>query len=408
MTQRDARGTHGGPSRQRKARAMNDRHNPSIIDLGLFTGSPQHQNFCRVQDLMPTREMAAARTPAPWPVGQELQLPDKYAFDGATHSVEDFLIDTDTSALLVLKDGQIRYERYLLTGGVDVPWLSMSVAKSFISALIGIAVAEGHIRSIDDPISDYVPVEPGSAYDGISIVDVLRMSSGARWNENYSDPGSDIMQLAVALSTAGGSLDDFVARMAPDSVPETVCRYNSGDTQVLGALLARATGRSVSTYMHDKLVEPLGFESAGRWILDPAGTEISFAGLNLTLRDYARLGELYRNGGAWHGQQIVPAAWVRDSVTVAEPHLAPGNVIVGDHPSEFGYGYQWWIPEGDRGEFAAIGVYNQFVYVDPPSAVTIVKLSANRRYGTASDEAMNRENETIAVLRTIAQEANPA
>jgi CubicO group peptidase (beta-lactamase class C family) len=382
---------------------MNNQHHASIIDLGLFSGSPQHQNFCRVKDLMPTRDMPAASTPRPWPVGPELQLPDKYEFDGEMRAVEDFLVDTDTAALLVVIDGEIRYERYLLTGGVEVPWLSMSLAKSFISALVGIAVADGHIRSADDPISDYVPVEPGSAYDGVSIKDVLRMSSGARWNEDYSDPGSDIIQLALTLSTAGGSLDDFVARMAPQTAPGTVCRYNSGETQVLGALLARATGRSVSTYMHEKLVEPLGFESAGCWILDPADTELSFAGLNLTLRDYARLGELYRNGGAWNGQQIVPAAWVYDSVTVGEAHLGPGSVIVGDGPTELGYGYQWWIPAGDRGEFAAIGVYNQFVYVDPPSGTTIVKLSANHRYGTTSDEATNREQETLAVLRTIAR-----
>lgn len=143
--------------------------------------------------------------------------------------------------------------------------------------------------------------------------------------------------------------------------------------------------------------------SPGYWMVDPAGTELSFAGLNLTARDYAKLGELYRNGGVWQGEQIVPADWARDSVTVAARHLEPGRPLVGGHHFELGYGYQWWIPAGDRGEFSAIGVYNQFVYVDPASSTTIVKLSANRRYGTSTEESTNREMETIAFLRAIAR-----
>jgi CubicO group peptidase (beta-lactamase class C family) len=125
-------------------------------------------------------------------------------------------------------------------------------------------------------------------------------------------------------------------------------------------------------------------------------------GLNLTARDYAKLGELYRNGGLWQGQQIVPADWVRDSVTVAAPHLEPGRPLVGGHHVDLGYGYQWWVPAGDRGEFSAIGVYNQFVYIDPASSTTIVKLSANRRYGTSTEESTNREMETLSFLRAIA------
>jgi CubicO group peptidase (beta-lactamase class C family) len=181
----------------------------------------------------------------------------------------------------------------------------------------------------------------------------------------------------MAALGIGGTLDDFVAIMVRESEPGTLCRYNSGETQVLGALVAGATGRSVADYMREKLGEPLGMAEPGYWIVDPAGTELSFAGLNLTARDYARLGELYRNGGVWQGRQIVPADWVRDSVTVAAPHLEPGRPLVGGHHFDLGYGYQWWIPAGDRGEFSAIGVHNQFVYVDPAGNTTIVKLSAN-------------------------------
>lgn len=381
---------------------MTDQKHQTLADLGLFTGAPQHDNFCRVKDLLDVREMPPAAEAHAWSQGSPLSLPKTYEFGGTVKSTENFMAETDTAALLVLVDGVIRHEHYALTGGPDVRWLSMSVAKSFISALIGIAVADGSITSIDESISSYVPVQPGSAYDGVSIKDVLRMSSGARWNEDYNDPSSDIFRLTLATMGIGGTLNDFVTTMARESEPGTVCRYNSGETQILGVLLAKATGRSVADYMTEKLCEPLGM-STGYWTVDPAGTELSFAGLNLTAYDYAKLGELYRNGGVWQGERIVPAEWVHDSVTVAAPHLAAGRPLVGGHSFDLGYGYQWWLPAGDRGEFSAIGVYNQFVYVDPASSTTIVKLSSNRKYGTSTEESTNREMETIAFLRAIAQ-----
>ena len=377
----------------------------SLMDIGLFTGAPQHENFARVRELAPTRKMPAATRPFTWPTGPTIELPATYLFQGQERSTEQFLVDTDTAALLVLVDGTIRTERYLLSGGPNVNWVSMSVAKSFVSCLVGIAVDEGKIRSIDDPISDYVPVEPGSAYDGVPIRTVLHMSSGARWNEDYNDPESDIHQISRAMLGLGGGLDGFVSRMVRQSEPETVCRYNSGETQVLGALLARVTGQNVSDYMHEKLVEPLGFESPGFWITDMRGVEMSYAGLNLTARDFAKLGELYRNHGVWQGQRIVSEDWVRASTTIDSPIREPGRPIVGDHGFDLGYGYQWWIPAGDRGDYSAIGILNQLVYVDPTTRTTIVKLSANRLYGTSTEEATNRDTENVEFLRAIALHA---
>ncbi|KRA28033.1 MULTISPECIES: serine hydrolase domain-containing protein [unclassified Nocardioides] len=375
----------------------------SLMDIGLFTGVPQHDNFARVRDLAPTRRMPAATRPFTWPTGPTIELPPTYPFRGEERSSEQFLMDTDTAALLVLVDGTIRSERYLLSGGPNVNWLSMSVAKSFVSCLVGIAVDEGKIRSIDDPISDYVPVEPGSAYDGVPIRTVLQMSSGARWNEDYNDSQSDVHQISRAMLGLGGGLDGFVARMARESEPGTVCRYNSGETQVLGALIAHATGQNVSDYMHEKLVEPLGFESPGFWITDMRGVEMSYAGLNLTARDFAKLGELYRNRGVWQGRRIVSEDWVKASTTIDSPIREPGRPIVGDHGFDLGYGYQWWIPAGGRGDYSAIGILNQLVYVNPITRTTIVKLSANRLYGTSTEEATNRDVENVEFLRTIAQ-----
>ena len=373
----------------------------ALAGLGLFTGAPQHDNFCRLPSLLPTAELTPSTRPHDWPTGESIQLPERYEFAIQSKSTEEFFTGTDTAALLVLHDGAIRYERYALTGGRDVPWISMSVAKSFISALVGIAISEGHIKSIDEAISDYVPVRPGSAYDGVSIRDVLHMSSGARWNEDYSDITSDIFRLNAAMAGLG-TLDDFVAELPRETEPGTVCRYNSTDTQALGALLVRSTGRSITDYMQEKLYEPLGMTAPGHWLLDSTGMEVAFAGLNMTARDFAKLGELYRTAGVWQGRELVPTSWARASVIPDEGHLRPGQPFVGGHRIELGYGYQWWIPSGGRSDFSAIGVYNQFIYVDPTSSVVIVKLSANRAYGTTDDESTNRELETIEFLRSIA------
>ena len=144
-------------------------------------------------------------------------------------------------------------------------------------------------------------------------------------------------------------------------------------------------------------------ESAGYWLQDSVGLEMAIAGMILTARDFAKIGELFRNKGLWNNNQIVPQSWVTASVTPDAPHLLPGKVVVGGHILPLGYGYQWWIPEGDCGEFCAIGVYNQFVFVDPSRGTVIVKLSANRTYGTTNEESENQEMETIEFLRVIAR-----
>lgn len=367
----------------------------------LYSGEIQHDVFPHTKDLYPSRAMAASTSPFSFPEGNPVDLPETFVFEGATRSTQAFLEGTDTVALLLLKGGAVCFERYMLTGGRDVHWMSFSVAKSFVSALIGIAMEQGHIASIEEPITEYVPSLAQSAYDGVRIKDVLQMSSGARWNEDYSDADADIHGYTAVMS-GEGSFDEFVAGMQRERAPGTLCQYNSGDTQALGMLLIRATGQSIADYMQQQLCEPLGMEAPGYWLLDCAGMELAAGGVNLVARDFAKLGELYRNHGVWEGEQIVPEDWVRDSTRPDASHLMPGKVIVGGHVFPFGYGYQWWVPEGDRGEYSAIGVYNQFVYVDPSRDVVVVKLSANRAYGTSPDESTNREAENLEFIRAMA------
>lgn len=362
----------------------------------LFTGAEQYQAFDRLERIFPVHRIRAADVPHRFPRGAEITLPDSYRYDGADRSVTDFLEETRTVALLVIRDGEIRHERYWLTGGEDVTWMSMSVGKSFVSALVGIAVDDGLITSIEQPITDYVPELQGSAYDGVRIKDVLQMSSGARWNEDYSDPNSDIARYGAVMGS-GASLDAFTASLVRERPPGTFNYYNSTDTQALGMLLVRATGMTMAAWAEQELWQPLGMAHDAYWITDDSGMEMAAGGLQVTARDYARLGQLYLQGGRWGDRQIISEAWVRDSLTADAPHLLPSA-----HP-EFpvGYGYQWWLPEGDRGEFSAIGVYNQFVFVDPERRVVIVKLSANPNYGLTNDESSYRELESFELFRAI-------
>jgi len=364
----------------------------------LFTGAEQYEAFSRIKDIYPTTLLTASSSPYEFPEGSPVKLPEDYVFNGEARSVSTFLELTDTSALLVLVDGEIRFEQYYLTGGRHVNWLSMSVAKSFISTLIGVAVQDGLIDSIDSPITQYVPELIGSAYEGVAIVDVLEMSSGAAWNEDYADPESDVMRMARIMGI-GGSLDEFTSSLKGQRTPGTYNQYNSADTQALGMLLARATGNSVTEYMQEKLWTPLGAESDAYWMVDDHQVEMAFGGLNATARDYMKVGELFRNQGTWQGTEIINADWVYASTHSDKPHLQPGENPASDYP--MGYGYQWWLMDGDEGEYSAIGVYNQFIYVNPTKNLVIVKLSAFSDYAASPDEDGYREFESIALFRAI-------
>lgn len=376
------------------------------VALSLFSGADQSNRFGRIAEIYPTSTVQPSQTPFRFPEEASAGLPRKFLFDADYSDTSGFLASTETSALLVLRQGKICYEQYALTGGPDVPWFSWSMAKSFVSALVGIALEEGAIDSIEDPITAYVQELEGSAYDGVQIKDILQMSSGASWNEDYSDKNSDINRFARVFAF-GGSFTKFAASLKPARAPGKYKLYNSVDTEVLGLLLAAATGKPVTAYMYEKLWNPLGAESEANWILDSDGVEMSFGGLSATARDYAKLGELYRNGGRWQGQQVVPEDWVRASVTPDAPHLQPNAVLPPEAPSgygqDLGYGYQWWVLDGEEGEFAAMGVYNQFIYVNPARELTIVKLSANRRYGVEPNEAHSRELESFAFFRAVAR-----
>lgn len=366
----------------------------------MFSGAEQYSNFYRMDELFPVHRVEKSSRPAEWPLGKSIELPERYSFDGKSLSTQKLLEETETAAVLVIKDGKIRYENYWLTGGKDQHWISWSVAKSIVSALYGVAIADGVIDSVEDPATKYLPILKGSAYDGVRLKDILQMSSGAYWNEDYANPESEIMRLSRAR--AEGSFLEFVSTVKRELEPGTFNRYNSADTLVLGLVLEAATGKPLAEYTKEKLWEPLGATNDSYWIVDKAGSAMAYGGFNATARDYARVGELFRLNGKFNGKRILPAGWIKDSVTPDAPHLVPGKRSNSDSP--MGYGYQWWLPEGsNKGDYSAIGVYNQFIYISPEEDTVIVKLSAWRDYGLTADESSWRERETIELFRAIAE-----
>ncbi|HLI65974.1 MAG TPA: serine hydrolase [Caulobacteraceae bacterium] len=366
--------------------------------LGLFQGGPQVENFREMASTHPARVVRRAAAPAPFEAGTRLELPATFEFEGQNLDTAQFLAEIETTGLLVVRDGRIVFERYWLGNDATTQAASWSVGKSFVSALVGVAVDEGAIRSIEDPVTRYAPSLEGGAYDGVRIKDVLQMSSGARWNEDYSDPNSDINRWLRILDD-GGSLDAFAAGCVRACEPGTFNRYNTTDTHVLGMVVRGATGRSLTEYLREKLWNPLGAEADAFWVVDSTGVEVAGGGLNAVLRDYARLGELYRNGGVWNGRRLLSEGWVRASVTPDAPHLMPGSRPSADH--SLGYGFQWWVPS-DNGAYTAIGVYNQYVCVDPATRTVIAQTAAFRRYAADASAEFYRVGECLTLFRAIA------
>ena len=299
--------------------------------------------------------------------------------------INAWIKERHVTSLVVLKDGEMVYEDYYLGTRADDLRISWSVAKSFLSALVGILLEEGAIASIDDPIIKYAPSLKGSAYEGASLRNVLQMSSGVTFDEDYLAKSSDINRMGREIAL-GGSLDDFAASLKDSfAQPGIQMQYVSIDTHVIGMVVRGATGRSVTDLISEKIVTPLGFEKQPYYVTDGDSVAFVLGGLNVTTRDYARFGLMVAQDGQYGGQQIVPKAWLRASTKVS------ANTKLGDRK----YGYQWWIPAtgATTGEFFAHGVYGQYIYINRPLGVVIVSNAADRGFknegiGAANIEAM--------------------
>jgi CubicO group peptidase (beta-lactamase class C family) len=328
-------------------------------------------------------------------------LPVEYTYLGESRSVNEFIERTGTTGLLVAKGNQILFEEYYNGYKNTDRMITWSISKSVISALVGIAIEEEYISGVYDLVTDYVPSLLVSGYRDVTIKDVLQMSSGIRFNEDYSDGNSDVNRMGALSIGLGGSLEDFIISLERERVPGTYNRYVSSDTQVLGMVLREATGKGIAEYTEEKLWKPAGMEFDAYWLTDSSGVEAAFGGFNGSLRDLARFGILYLNDGFLMGQQIIPQNWITDSIKTDRPHLIPGENPNSDWV--LGYGYQWWIPGGMENDFLAMGIYGQAIYINLSRGIVIAKTSAYKDYNIDGDDM---ELESIEFFRQLAIEMN--
>ncbi len=321
--------------------------------------------FHNMDEIFTTR--AVPRSGPVWEIpraDQELDFTYRYA--GQQYTPEQFLDRTYTNALLIIKDNRIVHENYRNNTNEATRFIVWSTTKSLVGLMVGCAIHEGLIGSIDDPITRYLPELKGGGYDGVTVKQILQMRSGVDYEERYDfgNPGAAARNHELALVTNVVRFADAARTIKRAYPPGEVWQYKTIDTAVLGWLVERVSRSTLAAYMAQRLWEPLGAERDGFFIMDGppgVGREFSGAGYNASLRDLARVGLMMLNDGKANGRQIIPARWVRESTRPA----------AGTGP---GYGYQWWMA-GSPGAYQAVGLQGQYIYVDPGSRTVIVKLS---------------------------------
>lgn len=319
----------------------------------LFWNQAQRDaNFRAMEKLFPGTTAKPARTPRPLPAGAPLTLP----------GAEAFMAANNTAGLIVVQDGKLRYERYARGYSAAGRWTSFSVAKSLTSTLVGAAVKDGSIKSLDDPVTRYITDLAGSAYDGVTVRQVLTMTSGVKWNEDYTDPNSDVARMYQAEVPAGQDPTvAYLRTLTREAEPGTKWVYKTGETNLIGVLVTRATGKSLTRYAEEKIWKPFGMEAELFWMIDTGGNNIGGCCLSASLRDYARIGQFVLEGG----KGVVPDGWFADATKAWSPLPGPGGR---------GYGYQWWT-NGD-GSFQAQGIFGQLIHIDPARKLIVAMSSA--------------------------------
>jgi CubicO group peptidase (beta-lactamase class C family) len=314
-------------------------------------------------------------------------------------------IDTDvdaymkaqrTAGLVIIHDGKVRMEKYGLDFDAQGKWTSFSVAKSFTSTLVGAAIKDGYIKSIDDKVSAYIPDLKGSAYDDVTIAQLLTMTSGVKWNEDYEDPKSDVALFNAHKAENGMDVTVSYMRNLPREAPAgTKWVYKTGETNLIGVLVSSATKKTLSAYLSEKLWAPFGMEQDASWLLGATGHEISGCCIQASTRDYARFGVFMLGGAKVNGTSILPDNWIAPATSKQADIAMPGK----------GYGYQWWTY--DDGSYAAQGIFGQGIFIDPKRKLVI---ASNSNWPKATDPntvGVQREAFYKAVQAAVDAEAKP-
>jgi len=361
---------------------------PTNRDL-LFWNEAQRDAAFRALDRIPilakARVVPAGGKPLPLPAGAPLKLP---------LDVDAYMAGQRSAALLIVHDGKLRLERYGLGFDGGGRWTSFSVAKSFTSTLVGAALRDGYIKSMDDKVSTYIPEMKGSAYDDVSIRQLLTMTSGVRWIERFDDPEADVAKFNNHQPEPGvEALVSYMRRLPRAAPPGTRFNYSTGETNLVGVLVGNATGKPLAQYLSEKIWVPAGMEQQATWILSKTGKEIGGCCIQAAARDYARFGLFILDGARDQGRSVVPDGWLAQATTER----------VGIGVPDRGYGYMWWTYAD--GSFAARGIFGQGIFIDPKRKLVIV---GNANWGGGARDPVAgpaREAFYRAVQQAVDEEA---
>ncbi len=358
--------------------------------LTLFAPDKRAHNFAHMDAIFPSNKIA--KSPAPLEFEKiESAIAETYVIDGVQRNRDEFIQRSQTTGLLIIKDGKIVSENYYKGNNKESTATSFSVAKSFVSTLVGIAIDEGLIDSVDDPITKYVPELDDSGFKGVRISHILQMSSGIDFSEDYGDEQSDAYKIFDRLFIYMQPLNRVAASYGSKGKAGSQFYYSSLNTQALTMLLRNVYKQDVSETLEQKIWHPMGMSHDGFWSTDLYGTELGFMSLNATARDFAKLGLIFLNKGKYRDRRIVSERWVEKALTPDKDYLQRGEIY-----GDWGYQYQWWLPRGSSNDFAAIGIWGQIIYVNPDANVVIVK--------TSSDENFKQhEFEAVQLFREIAR-----
>jgi CubicO group peptidase (beta-lactamase class C family) len=332
----------------------------------LFWSDGQREAAFRAMDRMPilakSNVVDAGDTVFPLPKGESLKI-----------ETDAYMKAQRTAGLVIVHNGKIRLEKYGLDFSGDGKWTSFSVAKSLTSTLVGAAIKDGLIKSIDDKVTVYIPEMKGSAYDDVSIAQLLSMTSGVKWNEDYGDRNSDVARFNEHRPEPGVDATVSYMRTLPREAPAgSKWVYKTGETNLIGVLVSKATKKKLSDYLSEKIWAPFGMEQDASWLLGSTGHEISGCCLQASTRDFARVGVFMLGGGQIGGVSILPDGWIASATTKKADIAQAGR----------GYGYQWWT--NDDGSYAAQGIFGQGIFIDPKRNLAI---ASNSNWPSATDEA---------------------
>ena len=323
--------------------------NPNI----LFWSIPERDaGFRQMEKVSPVHIITAGGSVHRFPKGAPLKLG---SFDLDAH-----MNSQRVAGLIIIQDNKIRLEKYGLGFDAASRWTSFSVAKSFTSSLAGAALRDGSIKSLDDKVTVYIPDLKGSAYDDVTVRQLLTMTSGVKWNEDYTDPKSDVALFSQHKADPGLDVTvSYMKRLPREAPAGSKWLYKTGETNLIGVLVSQATGKTLSAYLSEKIWKPYGMEKDAIWMVGNTGREVSGCCVSATLRDYARIGQFILDGGKAHGKEVLPKDWIAQATTKQADIGAPGR----------GYGYQWWTY--DDGSFAALGHFGQTIFVDPKRKLVV-------------------------------------